>query len=272
MLVLLTAWTGLWLKGSGDVTPVLLLGAAAIGTVSFADDIWGVRLASRLAVQTVAVATALLSLPSDGPIISGFLPIGLDRIITGLAWLWFVNLFNFMDGIDGIAAGEASVIAVGVIVLAFVRPELDLPALQAVAVGAAAVAFLLFNWPPARVFMGDVGSTGLGFLLGWLLILLAAKGALIPALILPLYFTADATLTLGHRLWRGEPVGQAHRHHAYQRAVDKGLSHSLVSSRVIALGIVLIALAIASTVAPLASFSLGLLLTLYFILWLRSGK
>ena len=181
--------------------------------------------------------------PSDTPILADFLPLAVDRILVALAWLWFINLFNFMDGIDGIAAGEAAIIAFGLVILAALHPDLGLASPEAIVIGAAVIGFLLFNWPPARMFMGDVGSAGLGYLLGWLLIVAAAKGALVPALLLPLYFVADASTTLAARAWRRKPLAQAHRDHAYQNAVDKGLSHALVSSLVIGLGLLLIALA-----------------------------
>ena len=92
----------------------------------------------------------------------------------------------------------------------------------------------MWNWAPARIFLGDVGSVPLGYLLGFLLLEPAARGAWKVALILPLYFLADATITLLRRLVRGERVWQAHREHFYQRAVQRGLGHAAVVRRVIA--------------------------------------
>ena len=105
----------------------------------------------------------------------------------------------------------------------------------------AALGFLVWNWAPARVFLGDVGSAPLGYLTGYLLIGLAAAGRWRIALILPLYFLADATITLGRRLLRGERVWQAHREHYYQQAVRRGLGHAAVVKRVVLADLLLIA-------------------------------
>src|SRR5262249_59322582 len=105
---------------------------------------------------------------------------------------------------------------------------------------AASVGFLVWNWAPARIFLGDVGSVPLGYLLGFLLLALAWSGYWKIALILPLYFLADATITLCRRLVRGERVWRPHRTHFYQRAVQRGLGHADVVLRVIAANLLLI--------------------------------
>jgi UDP-N-acetylmuramyl pentapeptide phosphotransferase/UDP-N-acetylglucosamine-1-phosphate transferase len=104
----------------------------------------------------------------------------------------------------------------------------------------AAVGFLVWNWSPARIFLGDVGSVPLGYVLGFLLLGCAVRGYWKIALILPLYFLADATITLARRLLRGERVWHAHREHFYQQAVRRGLGHAAVVERVIAADLVLI--------------------------------
>jgi UDP-N-acetylmuramyl pentapeptide phosphotransferase/UDP-N-acetylglucosamine-1-phosphate transferase len=119
-------------------------------------------------------------------------------------------------------------------------------------VAGAAFGFLPWNWQPARIFLGDVGSVPLGYALGWLLLSLAAAGAWAAALILPLYYLADATLTLMRRLARGERVWQAHREHFYQRATQAGRSHAAVVSLVALADAVLIALALGSARWPWA--------------------
>jgi UDP-N-acetylmuramyl pentapeptide phosphotransferase/UDP-N-acetylglucosamine-1-phosphate transferase len=269
MAVVLIGWTALWLSGSTNATPAVIAGAAAIAVISFADDLRGVPLLGRLAVQTVAVFVALATFPSPEPVLAWSVPLALERVIVAMSWLWFINLFNFMDGIDGIAAGEAVIIAFGLVLLAVIYPSLGLPSLEAVMIGAAVMGFLLFNWPPARMFMGDVGSAGLGFLLGWLLIVAARRGVVASALLLPLYFVVDATTTLLMRAWRGRPLAQGHRDHAYQNAVDKGLSHASVTLMVVGLGIALIALTILAVSAPVAALGVGLVLTSALIAWLR---
>lgn len=230
----LCAWIGLWLAGR---TPPWV-GAAALGTsllagVSWIDDRRGVSPALRLLVQGAAVALGLAALTAQGaPPPDRFGPAP-ALAAAGLSWLWFVNAFNFMDGIDGLAGGEAAAIGGGLVLFAGLGAGVDpgMAALAAAIIGAAA-GFLVWNWSPARIFLGDVGSAPLGYLIGFLLLDLALRGRWKIALILPLYFLADATLTLLWRLLRGERVWLAHRRHFYQRAVQRGLAHAAVVRRV----------------------------------------
>ncbi len=270
--VILFAWAGLWFIGGSGITLSVLVGATAIALISFVDDVRRVSIAVRLAIQSAAIIGALASVSPDTALLSDALPFGVDRLVAGLAWLWFVNLFNFMDGIDGIAASEAVVISAGIVVVGIVQPGLGLPIAEAIVVGAAVLAFLPFNWPPAKVFMGDAGSATLGYVLGWLLLTTAAAGAMVPAVLLPLYFAADATSTLGYRLSQRRPVSEAHRDHAYQRGVDRGLSHTRVTSIVIVVGIVLIALSVLGLSTPLVALGSGLALTAAAIAWLRYAR
>lgn len=252
--------------------PLFALGGGAlIAAISFADDVRQVPFWLRLAVQAIAVVIALASIPSGVSIISGDLPVAVDRALAALAWLWFINLFNFMDGIDGIAGGEAAVIGIGIVVLAIAHPVLESTALAALVIAAASVGFLFLNWHPARLFMGDVGSAGLGFLLGWLLIEIAAAGYLAAALILPMIFLGDATSTLVVRAIRRRPLATAHRDHAYQAAVDRGVPQPVVSGLVIAAGIPLTGLALLSTEAPAATILAALAITAMAIAWMRWG-
>jgi UDP-N-acetylmuramyl pentapeptide phosphotransferase/UDP-N-acetylglucosamine-1-phosphate transferase len=121
--------------------------------------------------------------------------------------------------------------------------------LVALALLGALVGFAPFNRPVARLFLGDVGSLPIGLLLGWLLLLVAASGQLVAAALLPLYYLADATITLALRISRGEAVWQAHRSHFYQRAVAGGMPVAGVVTRVFGTNVVLAGLAIVSVAA-----------------------
>ena len=241
---IVAAW--LTLTAAGAVAPAWLAvaaGGVALALVSWADDLRPLSPGMRLLAQAVAVALGTAALPT-GAVFQGWLPPALDVAAAALVWVWFVNLFNFMDGIDGIAGSEAAAIGVGLMLVALLGIGADrgIAALGAT-VAAAAAGFLVWNWAPARIFMGDVGSVPLGYLLGFLLLAAAAAGAWKLAVILPLYFLADATITLLRRLLRGARVWQAHREHFYQRAVQAGLSHDAVVGRVIAADLLLIACA-----------------------------
>jgi UDP-N-acetylmuramyl pentapeptide phosphotransferase/UDP-N-acetylglucosamine-1-phosphate transferase len=211
----------------------IVLGAVLLAAVSWFDDLRGLSPIVRLLAQAAAVAVGILVLP--GPRDLFYLA------AIGLVWIWWINLFNFMDGIDGLAGTEAAAIGAGLLLFAGVGAGAD-PALRtlAAAVTGAAIGFLVWNWSPARIFLGDIGSVPLGYVLGFLLLDLAARGRWTIAVILPLYFLADATITLVRRLLRGERVWQAHREHFYQQAVRRGLSHAAVVKRVIAADLVLV--------------------------------
>jgi UDP-N-acetylmuramyl pentapeptide phosphotransferase/UDP-N-acetylglucosamine-1-phosphate transferase len=237
---ILISWLLLSIRGAFPSYSVgVLAGAAGLAVVSWIDDLRGLSQAVRLAAQFAAVAIGLWALP-HGVLFQGLLPFWLDAAAAALLWVWFINLFNFMDGVDGIAATEAVAICVGLILIGTPKT-----AALAVPVMMACLGFLVWNWSPAKIFLGDVGSVPLGYLLGFLLYKLAMEEfRWQAALILPLYFIADASLTLLRRLARGERVWQAHREHFYQRAVQNGLSHAAVVLRVIVADVLLILCAV----------------------------
>ncbi len=225
--------------------PWVLGGTLALALLSFIDDLTPLPAGLRFGVHGAAVATVLILLPADATLFHPVLPLWLERILIGLGWVWFVNLYNFMDGIDGITGTETASLGLGVALIALATQDLWFVGFGG-GVAALALAFLVWNWHPARVFMGDVGSIPLGFCLGWLLLKLALTGLFAAALILPLYYAADATLTLLRRAARGEKLWQAHRQHFYQQAVQAGLSHSRVAAFIGRTNLGLIALAFAA--------------------------
>ena len=228
----------------------LLAGCVALGLVSLADDHWRLSPALRFGAQAAVVAVCLLALPTEARLVP-ILPLALERGVVALAWLWFINLFNFMDGIDGLAGSEAVAVAIGYLAVGAFAGLDDPYWGLALVIAASAGGYLFWNWHPAMVFMGDAGSIPLGFLLGWLMLDLALAGAWPAGLILPLYFVADATLTLLVRARRGETLWQAHRQHFYQRAVLGGTRPSGVVWRVGAANATLVALALVSVHHPL---------------------
>jgi UDP-N-acetylmuramyl pentapeptide phosphotransferase/UDP-N-acetylglucosamine-1-phosphate transferase len=236
LAVLLPAWAliapALW---------PLLLAATALGAVGWWDDLKGLDPWPRLIAQGLAVGLGLWQL---GPVTQGLLPAPLDLALSAIAWLWFVNLFNFMDGIDGIAGVEAISIGLGLVVIGLWFTNFgDLAALSAGLVGAV-LGFLYWNWHPAKLFLGDVGSQALGYLIGFLLLRTAAAGAWAAALILPLYFLVDASWTLVRRTMAGENIMAAHAQHIYQQAVRLGRSHGQVASWILIANLALIAFAL----------------------------
>ncbi len=233
--VLLTAWFALTLLGQAPPAAAALATlATGLALLSWLDDLRGLPAGLRLLCHILAVIAGLAFLPR-GAVFQGLLPPLLDRAATALLWVWFVNLFNFMDGIDGITGIETASIGLGLpLVAALAGMPNDGSADLALCAAGGAVGFLRWNWHPARIFLGDVGSVPLGYLLGALVLALAARGLWAPALILPLYYLADASLTLAGRVLRGERFWQAHRQHFYQRALGGRDDHAAVARLVLA--------------------------------------
>lgn len=236
---LVPAW--LWL-GGGALLP-LALAALGLAAISLIDDFRRVPTGLRFAGHVAAVVWVLSLNPALANWLPASVPGPVALIGVGLGWVWFINLFNFMDGIDGITGVECLGIGIGVAILAGLGMIPPGQAGLGLCLAAAAAGFLIWNWHPAKVFMGDVGSVPLGFLIGWLLLEMAAAGAWAPAVILPAYYLADATWTLGRRILRGEAPWRAHRDHFYQQATKGGRSHAQVSLLILGLNALLIAAA-----------------------------
>lgn len=259
LATLLAAWLASGVSGLlPGVLVVLsaLTGAVVLLTlVGLLDDMRGLSPALRLLVQCLAVGLLVLMLPTDMRLISA-LPLPLERGCILLAGIWFVNLVNFMDGVDWMAVAEAVPITAAIAILGLAGVVPPLAMVVALALLGAILGFAPFNRPVARLFLGDVGSLPIGLLLGWLLLILAAGGQLAAAALLPLYYLADASITLLLRLGRGETLWQAHRDHFYQRAVAGGLSVPGIVARVFGTNIALAVLAMASVAAGSTTASL----------------
>jgi UDP-N-acetylmuramyl pentapeptide phosphotransferase/UDP-N-acetylglucosamine-1-phosphate transferase len=222
-------WAGflpaaLWSGGPFAGTLAWLAPLAFVIAVSFADDWFGVRPSVRLAVQTLAALAFAVALPW-GPEAEGIsAPHVLVVTGTTFAIVWSANLFNFMDGNDGLAAVMA-ICGFGAFGVAAARAGANADLFFALA--AATLVFLAVNLPPARTFMGDGGSVGLGFLaaaFGFYGIRAELWPSWFPLLVF-LPFAADATVTVLRRLARGDHLFEAHRTHYYQRLHQMGSGH-----------------------------------------------
>jgi Fuc2NAc and GlcNAc transferase len=235
----------LYAVGSGPApTLVLALGAggAVIAGVSFLDDLWGLAAAVRLGVHLLAAALAVFVL---GPFPLDVLPTPLTQLpglAEALTVLWIAgmtNAYNFMDGIDGVAGTQAVSAAIGWAVAGLWLGMVDLVIVGAL-LAATALGFLLHNWPPARLFMGDVGSAFLGFALAVLTVAAAGAHPLAPlagaAMLWPFIF--DPLFTLVRRIRRRENLLNAHRSHLYQRLVGGGWTHRSTCALYLALAAV----------------------------------
>jgi UDP-N-acetylmuramyl pentapeptide phosphotransferase/UDP-N-acetylglucosamine-1-phosphate transferase len=220
---------------------IVIAAAVALAVVGAVDDIRPIEPGPRLLLQAIAVAVVIAALPPSLRVVP-MLPWWVERALIAFGVLWLVNLVNFMDGIDLITVAEVVPMMLAQAIFGWTGALPADAALTAVALAGAMLGFAPFNRPVARLFLGDVGSLPIGLLVGWLLMLLA-EHHLAAAFLLPLYYLADATVTLLRRLVRGERITQAHRGHYYQQAVDAGLSVQAVVGRIFIVNVVLAGLA-----------------------------
>jgi UDP-N-acetylmuramyl pentapeptide phosphotransferase/UDP-N-acetylglucosamine-1-phosphate transferase len=229
--------------------PKIIVAALIMACLGAVDDIRPLPAGLRFLLQAAVVAGVIYTLPDQLRVLPG-VPWWLERLLLLIGGLWFVNLVNFMDGIDWMTVAEVVPITATLAVLGAVGALPSYGTVLALALGGAMIGFAYFNRPTAQVFLGDVGSLPVGLIVGWLLLLLAGGGHLVAALIMPLYYLADATITLFRRLTRGEPFWQAHRTHFYQRATDKGFTAMAIVARVFAINVALGILAIVTVLVP----------------------
>lgn len=223
----------LWSFGSvpDEIVFVLIPAGGLLALMGAWDDHSPLPPLLRLAVQIGCSAWAVYGFGLH-QIINGFLFPTILLVIATFVLVWLVNLYNFMDGIDGLAAVEAVTVSFGWCLVAYLAGEnaVLLPSLLAFSV----LGFLYWNFPPARIFMGDAGSVFIGFVFGCFMVSSALQNAdfLYVWLILLGVFIVDATLTLARRMIRGENPLAAHRTHAYQLAALAFKSHKKVTLRV----------------------------------------
>ena len=223
-----------------------VLGAAVlVGIVGAVDDIRPLPALPRLALQLIAMGTAVAALP-DGARVLPMLPLAVERLILVVGGAWFINLTNFMDGMDWLTVVETVPVAAALSLFWFFGGLSPPAGLLALALLGAMLGFAPFNRPVARLFLGDVGSLAIGLLVAYGLFDLASRGGLAAAVILPLYYIADSGITLLWRLRRGDRVWEAHRHHFYQVAVARGFSVREVLARVVVANLALACFAGAS--------------------------
>lgn len=272
------AFTPLLTRQPSLIPPLALVGLMAIAAIGYWDDHADVPARWRFAVHALAAALILYSL-GDVPAVpwwGGAIKLGLaGAVLAGIGVVWLINLYNFMDGIDGIAAVEALTVLLGgmAVLLAQGRSlPLELPVIVAAVAG-----FLVWNWPPASIFMGDAASGFLGALLGVIALVISNQPGmnLWCWLILLAVFITDATVTLLRRMARGERWYQAHRSHAYQRLSRRIGRHWPVTIGVAAVNLLWLApLAWAAASLPAKALFITLLAYLPLVLaawWSGAG-
>lgn len=259
----------------------LATSGAMVAVIGWIDDHSSISARSRFLVHVIAVTVVLIGTADLGPLrMPGVPELPLVQLLAaGFALVWLINLFNFMDGIDGLAGAEAVFVAAALACcLALLGAGSGAGAAFAALIGGAATGFLVWNWPPARIFMGDVGSGFLGLALGSAALVAHRESGLslwVPTILLAVFVT-DATLTLLRRMARGERWYAAHRSHGYQSLARKHGSHRPVTIGVVMLNLVwLMPLALLATRYPAYAGHLAALAYLPLVplaIWVGSGK
>jgi UDP-N-acetylmuramyl pentapeptide phosphotransferase/UDP-N-acetylglucosamine-1-phosphate transferase len=265
--IILTWYTGISiLFFSGIIERDLflaLLSGILLAIVSLIDDIRGLRPGIRLIVQFLTAILAFYFLKGLRPLIIPEISFNYNYVVYPIAivgMVWFINLFNFMDGVDGFASLEAIIICSVIFVFTW--------SLASILLIACITGFLYWNWPKASIFMGDVGSTQLGFILVVFGIYYhnAFEFSILNWIMLTSPFWFDATITLFRRWRNGEKLSEAHRKHVYQRMVQAGSSHERVNVYLLYINMFIILLIILYRESKILQIPLFVLSLIFFYL------
>lgn len=248
-----------FITGSIEDSIIVLQIFIPISIVSFWDDISHVMIPLRLLIHILCSCLAVMWLVHPSPILHYEIPVYLDLAIGTFALLTFLNIYNFMDGIDGITVSQSLHYSLTILLLCFVRydiiPNVDMVIVTAVIIGGWSLGFIYFNWQPAKIFLGDVGSISLGFLIGVCLLTIASGSVKLFAacVIASLYYIADGGMTILIRIVKGEKIWEPHLQHFFQKSVKNGRSHKRTVKRIMKCNVLLMFLAVQSLYYPVIS-------------------
>ena len=251
----------------GDTYLPLIIATLFLALISWIDDLKDLPAGLRLTAQFISSTFVLLMMSPSEPYFHGIIPTWFELIIIAFIWVWFINVFNFMDGIDGITAVETISIGSGLFLIILISGGQSEVGLSGLVLAASALGFIWWNWSPSQLFLGDVGSIPLGFIIGWLLLQILPTPLWPISIIIPLYYLSDATITLIIRCLNKERFWLPHRQHYYQLATCRGLSHAHVSLTILILNMCLLGWAYFSLIFPLTSIlcaSLNVVLILFY--------
>ncbi|WPY00908.1 Glycosyltransferase family 4 protein [Candidatus Trichorickettsia mobilis] len=262
------------MTGIFKLLPLFLI----IALVSFLDDIRAISVLTRFIIHLVCSALAVLLFLYPATLLHQEVPVFIDFIFATIALTAFLNIYNFLDGIDGITAVESIHLSITILLLCYLKYEIILNVkliiVIAVILLACSISFLIFNWSPAQIFIGDVGSIGLGFLIGICLLLISASSARLfaAASIASLYYLADGGLTILIRLINRERIWQPHLKHFFQQAIRNGFTNKQVVWRIIFCNLLLMIFAISALYYPALSIMCAILVVMTTLVSFSSKK
>lgn len=249
-----------------DIDYSVILAMFLLAATAMLGELIDIPLPVRLGVQLLSVMIGMhgVALPSLG----GLLPLWLCKTLIAGAWIWFINLFDLMDGVDGISPTEMVGIGMGICLIGAMSGHAfpDPLSTYALIVGASGCGFLWWNWHPAKILLGETGAAPIGFLLGYLLLLAAVSGYPYAALILPAYHVSDATITLIRRMVKSKTL-RGRGDYYYMRGMRAGRQPDAVVRYIFGVNFLLINLAVFSVLDPeLAVVYVGLAYATVFMI------
>ena len=245
--------------GTIDDSIIILQIFIPISVVSFWDDTSHVIIPIRLLIHFLCSCLAIMWLIHPNSILHYEMPIYFDLVIGTLALLTFLNIYNFMDGIDGITVSQSLHYSLTILLLCSIRydiiPNVDMVIVTAVIIGGWSLGFIFFNWQPAKIFLGDVGSISLGFLIGICLLTISSANIKLFAacVIASLYYIADGGITILIRAVKGEKIWEPHLQHFFQKSVRNGRSHKRTVKRIMKCNFLLMLFSVYSLYYPVIS-------------------
>lgn len=254
------------IKYSIKIIPLTL----TLAIVSFFDDIKHINILIRLFIHILASAILVFT-TNLTPIFHGFIPIIIDQLLAIIALITFINIYNFMDGIDGITISQTIYFCLIMLILCYLKQDIISHAFFVIItmflILGCSIAFIYYNWHPAKIFLGDVGSISLGFLMGICIIVIASSSfhLLLSCVIMSLYYLSDSIMTIIARLINKEKIWEPHNKHFFQQALKKGMSHNEVTSKIILCNFTLGILSIAALYYPILSFGFAISIVTLFI-------
>lgn len=244
----------------------IILPLWAIGLISIYDDIGHVNVLMRLALHLMVASYIVYTFLFPRLLFHGELPRTIDFIMTIIVYAGFMNIYNFMDGMDGMTVSQSAHLSITILIITYLRYDViihaDLVCAIALLVLACSMAFAIYNWHPAHIFLGDVGSVMFGLLLGFALMLIAASAErlFVSSVIASMYYLSDGGMTLLIRALSGERVWEPHLKHFFQQAIRKRMPQRKIIWEILLCNYWLMVLAIGALFYPVISLALAILI------------
>lgn len=249
-----------FLLSFGIIVPILV-----VAFISFLDDIWDISILLRLITHIIASGVVLYLFVYPRTLFYNELPEWLDYVLSLFLLTTFINIYNFMDGIDGITSVESIHLSATIIILSLLRYDtilhVNLILIMATLVLGCSIAFIYYNWSPSKIFLGDVGTISLGLIIGLCLVLIAVSEPklFVASFIACLYYIADGVGTILIRITKLEKIWLPHLNHFFQKAVRKNMSHREVATKIAICNFVLMLLSIAALYYPILAIGIAII-------------